>query len=206
MNRVSALSTAAMLIALPLVACGGGESAGGASGGQESAQPAAQQSSSEQAEPQEGGGEVSMPDWMTYDQGANTLTMDIDAGETSDNNSWNFNGYFGGKGEVFIPADAEVTVNFTNKDQNMAHSFGAVSERGNFPANFTNPQPVFAGAITKNPTSLTGATLPGQSETVTFTADQPGQYSFVCFIPGHAAVGMYLHFTVDQSGKVGIQG
>ena len=135
-----------------------------------------------------------------------TATLNLVAGETTENNSWNFNGYFGGEGEIFVPAGTEVTIEFENQDQNMAHSVGVGEGRANFPANFTDPQPIFDGGMTENPTSLTEATLPGETETITFVADQPGEYSLICYVPGHAAVGMYVHFTVTEDGTVGFRG
>jgi len=191
--------TTAFAFALFAAACGGGEPSGGegAATMEEEAPAAAEE---------EGGGAITMPAWFSHDEGAGTVTLNLIAGETTDNNSWNYNGYFGGEGEIFVPAGTEVTITMDNQDQNMAHSVGVDSRRSNFPANFSDPTPVFDGAITSNPTSLTEATLPGESETITFVADQPGEYSLVCYVPGHAAVGMYIHFTVTEDGTVGFRG
>lgn len=206
MKRLSALGTA-ILFAFATAACGGGEPEnGGMDGGQQGAEPAQEQAPGGAAEQDGGGsGEATMPDWMTYDEGANEVTIELVAGSTSDNNAWNFNGYFGGEGEILVPSGADVTIEFSNEDQNMAHSVGVDEERGNFPANFSNPTPVFEGAMSSNPTSLTESTLPGESETITFTAETAGEYSLVCYVPGHAAVGMYVPFTVTDDGTVGVR-
>ncbi len=87
----------------------------------------------------------------------------------------------------------------------MAHSLGIIAATSNFSATL-EPNPVFEGAITHNPTSMTEATMPGQEETVTFTASTAGNYSMVCFIPGHAATGMWVHFNVSSDGSAGVQG
>lgn len=201
MNRLFALSTA-ILFGITFTACGGGEPGGGDGAGQQQTQPEAGE---QQAPASAGAGELSMPDWITYDEGANTVTLDMVAGQTAANNAWNFNGYFGGEGEVVVPVGAEVTIEFSNDDQNMAHSIGVGERRSSYPANFTNPQPVFEGAMSSNPTSLTDATQPGESETVTFTAGEAGEYALICYVPGHAAVGMYLDFTVSDGGEVGFR-
>ena len=66
--------------------------------------------------------------------------------------------------------------------------------------------PVFEGAVTSNPTSMMDATMPGQEESITFVADAAGEYAMVCYIPGHAATGMYIYFNVSAEGEAGVQG
>jgi len=200
MNRTSALGTA-ILFGLTALACGGGEQGevqtSQAQGTQQPAsQPAAQPAS---------GGDVSNPDWFEYDEASNTVTMEITAGLTSDNNAWNFNGFFGGEGEILVPEGATVTINFVNDDPNMAHSIGVDERTSNFPASFGSPTPAFEGGISSNPTSMTESTMPGESETITFTAESAGEYSLVCYVPGHAAVGMYVFLTVTTDGTAGVR-
>ena len=203
MNRLFAFSTA-ILFATFSVACGGGESGGGMEGGGQQQTEQAEMSGGEQGG-SEAAGELTMPDWITYDEGANTVTLEVVAGQTSDNNYWNYNGYAGGSGEIVVPAGAEVTINFSNQDPNMAHSLGIDEMQSSWPANFSNPEPVFEGAITENPTSLTESTQPEASTTITFTAGEAGDYAMVCYVPGHAAVGMWMPFTVSDAGEVGFR-
>lgn len=208
MRRFSAFSTAAFFL-VAAAACGNGEPGADQEGAPPATQeqPAAQQGGDQAGGADQAQGEISMPDWFSYDEGENTVTLEIVAGETPDNNAWNFNGYFGGEGEIFVPAGAEVTIEFSNEDENMAHSIGVDDRRENFPANFSSVEPVFEGGVSSNPTSLTESTLAGESETITFTAGEPGEYSLVCYVPGHAAVGMYIHFTVtEEGGEVGFRG
>lgn len=188
----------AFVLALVFAACGGGEPGGEEGAAVEEGAPA--------PAAEEAPGAITMPGWFGHDAAAGTVTLNLIAGETTDNNSWNYNGYFGGEGEIFVPVGSEVTISMENQDQNMAHSVGVGEQRSNFPANFTDPVPIFEGGITESPTSLTEATLPGESETVTFVADQPGEYSLICYVPGHAAVGMYIHFTVTEDETVGFRG
>lgn len=198
MKRTFAFSTA-LLIAL--AACGGGEPAsqGGAAMGEAEAAEAG------------GGGqmasstELSMPDWYHYDEATNSVTLDIVAGQTSDNNYWNFNGYTHGDVTVVVPVGASVTIDFSNKDPNMAHSIGVASFTDSPPA-MVPPNPVFDGAISSNPTDQMNATKTDTSETVSFTASTAGDYSLTCFVPGHAVAGMWIHFAVSDSGEAGVRG
>jgi sulfocyanin len=148
---------------------------------------------------------MSMPAWFKMDEAAKTVTMDITAGSTDANNHWNFNGYANGNATIVVPQGYTVTINFTNEDPLSAHSIGVDAATSGFPTVFDSPKPVFAGAISPNPTSMTEATASGQSATLTFTADKAGNYSLVCYIPGHAATGMWIHFTVSSDGSAGVQ-
>jgi len=53
---------------------------------------------------------------------------------------------------------------------------------------------------------MISATMPGESETITFVAGVAGNYSLVCYIAGHSAVGMWLFFNVSGDGEAGVQG
>jgi len=69
---------------------------------------------------------------------------------------------------------------------------------------FDDPQPVFEGAMTENPTDMASATMPGESESITFVADAAGEYTMVCYTPAHAATGMWIFFTVSAEGEAGL--
>ena len=47
--------------------------------------------------------------------------------------------------------------------------------------------------------------MPGETETVTFTADAAGTYTLVCYIPGHGTTGMWIYFVVSADGSAGVQ-
>lgn len=198
MKRTFALSTALMVA---LTACGGDEPAEDMDAGMEAEAPAAEQ-------PAESGGDMGglqMPDWYQYDEAANTVTLDLIAGETQEYNSWNFNGYANGDITVVVPTGAQVTINFSNQDPNMGHSVGVAAFSSNPPGSLP-ADPVFEGAITSNATSLMESTMQGESETITFTAGQAGEYSLACYVPGHAVAGMWIGFTVSDSGEAGVEG
>lgn len=193
MNR-SFFST---VVVFALAACGGGEPASEAPA--EAAEAHAAEASA--AEAQMGG--MTTPSWFRMD--GNQVALDIVAGQTDKGNHWNFNGAQFGEMTITVPVGSEVTINFSNNDPNMAHSIGISAGFDAAPA-MVDPTPVFAGAISGNPTSMTDATLPGESATVTFTASEAGSYSMVCYIPGHAVSGMWIHFNVSAEGEAGVTG
>ncbi|HUP51127.1 MAG TPA: sulfocyanin-like copper-binding protein [Longimicrobiales bacterium] len=184
-----------------LAACGGGEPADSGPGttGAGSA-PAAQPAPARVAP----SGPMTIPAWYSVDNDARTVQMEIIAGQTPDNNYWNFNGVINGAMAITVPEGYRVAITVVNRDPNMAHSLGVSAETSNFMVP-PQPTPVFEGAITQNPGSMVDGTMPGETETVEFVADRAGNYSLVCYIPGHTAVGMWLYFNVSASGEAGIQ-
>ena len=205
MRRILATGLAA-IFAFTLVACGGGD------GGTETAEspPAAEETGGAEAAGEEmGGGEMavlSMPDWMQVDEAAQTVTMDVVAGQTDANNSWNYNGHSNGDITIVVPVGYTVTINFSNDDGVNPHSLGIDgSPGGDFPAMFDDPEIAFEGAITTGATSMTDATAPGGSESITFVASTAGDYSMVCYVPAHAFAGMWIGFTVSAEGEAGVR-
>jgi len=187
-----------VVLAAAVAACGGGEPAqsGGGGGGQAPQAPAASLPAPS--------GPMTMPDWYQLDEAARTVQLSIVAGQVPDNNYWNLNGTTNGGMAITVPEGYRVVVEYENRDPNMAHSLGVSAERSNF-AVPPQPNPVFAGAITQNPASMIDATMPGDVETFEFVADRAGEYSFVCYIPGHSAVGMWMFFNVSSGAEAGVQ-
>ncbi|MFQ5689522.1 MAG: sulfocyanin-like copper-binding protein [Gemmatimonadota bacterium] len=198
MKRILASGLAAAF-SVALVACGGGENQQQAEATAEPATEAAEATEGESAE-------LSVPDWMHVDSEAQTVTLDITAGATDANNHWNFNGHFKGDAAIVVPEGYSVTINFKNADPANPHSL-AIDPRtgGTWPAMFTDAEPAFEGAETAGAADMTEATQPGESETITFTADTAGDYSMVCYVPAHAATGMWVGFRVSADGEAGVQ-
>jgi uncharacterized cupredoxin-like copper-binding protein len=182
------------LLTMTLVACGGGDAGGDAPSEAPEAAPAAAPAPSSS-------GEMMMPDWYRIDEGTQTVELDISA---EMDGGWKFNGMSGGNQTIVVPVGYTVTMNFTNNDPAMVHSVGIDANTGTMPAQFTDPEPVFPGAISSNPTSMTEATAPGDSETLTFSVDTAGEYSLVCYVPAHALSGMWVRFTVSAEGESGV--
>jgi len=148
--------------------------------------------------------DVTTPDWMQVDNDAQTVIMEVVAGSTDENRSWNFNGYYSGNVEIVVPEGYEITIEFINEDPSNPHSLGIGEPvEGMYPPD-VDPTPVFEGAITRGATSKTRATQSGDSETITFTADAAGEYAMICYIQMHAAMGMWTHFTVSADGAAGV--
>lgn len=189
--RTNAL-VAALILGLGLTACGDSEPA-------DMPQP-------DVAEEPDQGASLGMPDWFQVDEAAETVTIDLVAGATSENNYWNYQGFYGGRGGITVPAGYEVTINLINEDPNMPHSVGVSERRATWPSMFDEVTPVFDGAVTENPTSMTEATLTGETESITFTADAAGEYALVCYVVGHAAAGMWMPFNVSAQGDAGVIG
>jgi FtsP/CotA-like multicopper oxidase with cupredoxin domain len=191
--RTKALTVA---LAFGLVACGGDDApssqpAPGAAPGAAPAAPA-------------GPGGLTMPDWIQADHAARTVSIELTAGSTSANNHWNFNGFYGGTGGVTVPEGYTITVTLVNQDPAMAHSVGVGERQASYPNQFPSVTPVFEGAVTSNPTSMTESTLPGETESITFVADATGDFALICYVTGHAATGMWMPFTVATGDAVGV--
>lgn len=198
MNRILHTSIAAAF-GLALVGCGGGEQE------IEVAEGMAETGAGEMAEGAAGSA-LSMPAWMQVDRNARTVTLDIVAGQGNANNRWNFNGHANGDATVVVPQGYEVTLNFENADPNNPHSV-AIDARtgGSWPATFDNPTPAFEGATTSGAASMTEATQPNESETITFTAAEAGSYTMICYVPAHAATGMWIGFEVSAADEAGVR-
>lgn len=126
-----------------------------------------------------------------------TVRLEIEAGRTAGNSYLNFNGHAHGEATITIPAGVAVHLDFTNADPAGAHSIGIDGRTGKLPLVIENPQPVFSGAISSNPTSFQGGTRSrGRSETLNSRAETPGHYSLICYMPGHAAPGQCIRLHV----------
>ncbi len=182
-------------VALLVVACGGGEPAPEAA-----SEPAAAAAAPAAM------AEMSMTDWFHVDEANQSVHMTITAGSVDDAvGYWNFNGGTNGDMTITVPEGFAVTIDFKNADPMMAHSLGISATTSGFGAMLT-PEAVFEGAMSTNPASMTDATMPGEEETISFTASAAGDYAMVCFIPGHAATGMWIYFNVSADGSFGVQG
>ncbi len=188
-------STLPMLCAAALLGCGSGE---------EGDLPASEPGI---ATPADAAASDAMPaDWIAVDDAARTVTIDLVAGETDANNRWNFNGHAAGEATVVVPAGYTVTVNFENRDPAHHHSVGVLARAASFPPYFDDTTPVFDGAITPNPTSMTESTAPGGgTASITFVASEAGEYALVCPVPANAVTGMWIGFEVSESGDSGLR-
>ena len=140
-----------------------------------------------------------MPAWFHVN--GNEVQMEVTAAGTAGN--WTFNGARNGAMTITVPTGAQVTINFKNDDATSPHSIGVAAYSATWPAT-PSAEPAFAGGVSPNATSATDATKSGQTATVTFTADKPGEYALLCLVPGHATAGMWVRFNVG--GAAGVTG
>ena len=113
----------------------------------------------------------------------------VDFVESEDFRTLAFNALPGEEGhnpDYTVNSGDDVTFTATNKGVSF-HSFGIVSD----PADFNN---ILWGSAIAAPTNPLKA---GESDSVTFTAGAPGEYHYICTVPGHAAQGMQGSFTVE---------
>ncbi len=150
--------------------------------------------------------EPDLPSWMSVDHDAKTVSMTIVAGMDASNNNWNFNGLSKGDATIVVPVGYTVTIDWKNSDPTMMlHSIGVGQASEVTLPMFTDPQPVFAGAISANAGDPATATKSGDSESITFVADTAGDYALICYVPGHTLTGMWIGFRVAADGTVGLQ-
>ncbi len=101
---------------------------------------------------------------------------------------------------IEIPLGWDVVVAFRNADPAMTHSVGLETMTRDFPADFAPIEPAFLGAATPDAGHEAEATAPGEIAMLRFKADRVGDFSLVCYVPGHAAIGQYIPVRVVDGG------
>ena len=113
----------------------------------------------------------------------------LDFVESADFRTLAFNALPGEDGhnpDVKVNSGDEVTITANNLGKSF-HSFGVVSN----PEDFNNVIMDSAIAAASNPLK------PGEGGSVTFTAGAPGNYYYICTVPGHAIQGMQGSFIIE---------
>ena len=116
-------------------------------------------------------------------------SFDLAFTESADLRTLGFNAPNGGPNanpEIMVKAGDSVTINVVNNGK-MPHAFGIVSDPD-------EPVTIVFSAKFKSPDN---PILKGQNGSVTFIADKPGNYFYICTVPGHAALGMKGNFIVE---------
>ncbi len=94
---------------------------------------------------------------------------------------------------LIVPSGATVKVRFINADPDEAHGWQVTDAQP--PFQFHPGQTAFRAAtrVLGDPTSAGDGT-----DSVRFSADRAGSYSYVCPMPGHAQMGMHGGFVVGS--------
>jgi sulfocyanin len=144
--------------------------------------------------------ERTVPTWMTVDAGAHKVTMDVVAGFNPNNSNWNFNGYYDGDMTVVIPEDWQVEITLTHRDGEVPHSLVVMADPGadNLPLQAGREQAAFPRAYSRSPEQGISA---GDQDTISFKADQTGEFLWFCGVPGHGQSGMWMRVAVTGDTK-----
>jgi len=136
-----------------------------------------------------------VPNWMTVDTGARKVTVDVVAGFNPSNSSWNLNGYYEGDMTVVVPEGWRVEITLTNRDGDVPHSLVVMADPGadSLPLQAGREQAAFPRAYSRSPEQGMSA---GDQDTMSFKADQTGEFLWFCGVPGHGQSGMWIRFTV----------
>lgn len=113
----------------------------------------------------------------------------LDFVESADFRTLAFNALPGEEGhnpEIRVKSGDEITIRSTNKGKSF-HAFGVVANPEDFNSVLWNS----GIATASNPLK------PTQIGEVTFTAGPPGEYYYICTVPGHALQGMQGKFIVE---------
>jgi uncharacterized cupredoxin-like copper-binding protein len=85
---------------------------------------------------------------------------------------------------------AQVTLNLNNANAGLEHSFVLVPAGTDLTQSDDAINAQAIGGVNS------GKVAPGATQTYTFVAPNPGTYTYVCTVPGHAAAGMVGELTV----------
>jgi len=127
---------------------------------------------------------------LSYDAATKTVTFELIAGP------FTFNGYRNGGATLVVPPQANVVINFVNKD-GTPHSAIVISGEGAIPNSATDP------AIPRAYTNKVLEGLPQEGgDVMRFPVPNSGTYRIFCGVPGHGLSGMWIWMKIDPAAKV----
>ncbi len=119
----------------------------------------------------------------------NKVSFSLNFLESSDFKTLAFNALPGEEGhnpDIKVKSGDSVTIHVKNIGKSF-HAFGVVT-------NADDPASVVSGTTVKDPNN---PIKPNEEGEVTFTAGAPGNYYYICTVPGHAQQGMKGNFIVE---------
>jgi hypothetical protein len=128
-------------------------------------------------------------EWLSYNASTNTVTFDLIAGP------FTTNGYRSGEATLLVPSNANIVMNFVNKD-GTPHSALLISGEGPIPSSPSDP------AIPRAYTNKVLEGLPQEAtDVMRFPVPASGTYRIVCGVPGHGLSGMWIWLKIDPTAK-----
>lgn len=98
---------------------------------------------------------------------------------------------------IIVPRGATVTVQFVNADSDTSHGWLLTGGEPQLGMMAMMDAAAFRGAGARPLGDPTAAGLP--TETISFSAEATGRYTYLCPVPGHAGQGM--HGTLEVTGS-----
>ena len=130
--------------------------------------------------------------FLSYDASARVAYVTLDAGGHGAG-GMSFDGAVQGGRTFVVPEGWRVEVMLRNKDA-APHSARLVADVR--PVPLDPGPPVFTGAES---VSAAAGSAAGREDVFAFRADRSGEFLLACAVPGHAAAGMFLRFSVSRS-------
>ena len=128
-------------------------------------------------------------EFAKWDPATKTATLALIAGP------FKFNEGSNGSATFTVPPNANVVINFVNKD-GTPHSAEVISGEGAIPNSANEP------AIPRAYTNKVQEGLPQEAtDVMKFTVPASGKYRIFCGVPGHGLSGMWIWLNVDPAGK-----
>jgi sulfocyanin len=141
-------------------------------------------------------GQVRVNEFLAYDAGAKTATVQLVGGYNGLNGALNFNGGAKGSQTITVPLGWKVQASFVNRDGDLPHSAIVVREVSPIP--LEAPPPAFPRAFT---VKLEEGLQEGGTDDLSFVANKEGRFLIFCGVPGHGQGGMWIYLVVSPSAS-----
>jgi sulfocyanin len=139
---------------------------------------------------------VRVNEFLAYDAGARTATIQLVGGYNGLNGALNFNGGAKGSQTITVPLGWKVEASFVNRDGDLPHSAIVVREVSPIP--LEAPPPAFPRAFT---VKLEEGLQEGGTDDLSFVANKEGRFLIFCGVPGHGQGGMWIYLVVSPSAS-----
>ena len=130
--------------------------------------------------------------WLVTDVPTKSVQFQLIAGFSGLNGALNFNGFGDGGLTFTVPAGWHVVIHFNNHDGMLPHSAIVIADSVVPIVGATSP--AFSQAVTLR---VQQGLIATERDDMKFVADKAGSYLLICGVPGHAAAGMWIRFTVE---------